>query len=333
MTELVESLGDDEERAVFFDLETDYHTRKITQIGIVLVQAITATVVKEMEYYVLREEDTSEKTPTSRVYTKAPQPFDAISDRVYAAMHGRTWIGYNCNTFDIPILQKAFQDAGKKIPRPSRVIDVLELFREWWGRTGERVGLQSLALEKVADRFGLGKQTHRAIDDARLLREVFVLACAGRYLAVSVHTRPVGEHTSSSTPTSPRLERKKKQEGFSIRGEGWFEDAKKRRFNVGTAPPDAVTKSVKGVFDSVYAENFEDPPGPPRRRENLVYGAYRVEKNGVVTTYTELLRPVEPPGNYAIVARSRFHDVGVNKTYKFDRFAWALPVTLDPWMP
>jgi hypothetical protein len=77
------------------------------------------------------------------------------------------WAGHNIQRFDCPRIREAFADIGRPAPEPAGVIDSLNVLAADFGR---RAG--DLKMATLATYFGIGKQKHRSLDDARMNLEV-----------------------------------------------------------------------------------------------------------------------------------------------------------------
>jgi hypothetical protein len=77
------------------------------------------------------------------------------------------WAGHNIQRFDCPRIREAFADIGRPAPEPAGVIDSLNVLAADFGR---RAG--DLKMATLASYFGIGKQKHRSLDDARMNLEV-----------------------------------------------------------------------------------------------------------------------------------------------------------------
>ncbi|OEL28569.1 Protein NEN4 [Dichanthelium oligosanthes] len=93
--------------------------------------------------------------------------FQEVADKIFDILDGRVWAGHNIQRFDCPRLREAFADIGRPAPEPAGVIDSLNVLAAEFGR---RAG--DLKMATLAAYFGIGKQKHRSLDDARMNLEV-----------------------------------------------------------------------------------------------------------------------------------------------------------------
>ncbi|AQK95766.1 exonuclease [Zea mays] len=100
------------------------------------------------------------------IMASAP-PFKDVADKIFDILDGRVWAGHNIQRFDCPRIREAFADIGRPAPEPVGVIDSLNVLAAHFGR---RAG--DLKMATLATYFGIGKQKHRGLDDARMNLEV-----------------------------------------------------------------------------------------------------------------------------------------------------------------
>ncbi|KAF7026968.1 hypothetical protein CFC21_039047 [Triticum aestivum] len=98
---------------------------------------------------------------------RAAPPFADVADDIFALLHGRVWAGHNIRRFDCHRVRDAFAAAGRAAPEPVAVVDSLSVLAQGFGR---RAG--DLKMATLAAYFGIGKQTHRSLDDVRMNLEV-----------------------------------------------------------------------------------------------------------------------------------------------------------------
>ncbi|CAN6336547.1 unnamed protein product [Urochloa humidicola] len=99
-------------------------------------------------------------------FASAPA-FHDVADKIFDILDGRVWAGHNIQRFDCPRIREAFADVGRAAPEPAGVIDSLNVLAAEFGR---RAG--DLKMATLASYFGIGKQKHRSLDDARMNLEV-----------------------------------------------------------------------------------------------------------------------------------------------------------------
>lgn len=182
----------DRSEIAFFDLETTVPTRQgqgfaILEFGSILV---CPRKLVELDSYetLVRPHDLSLITTlsvrangiTSDAVVSAPT-FSEIADKVYDILHGRIWAGHNIIRFDCVRLREAFAQINRPPPEPRGTIDSLALLTQRFGR---RAGNMKMAT--LADYFGLGKQSHRSLDDVRMNLEVLKYCATVLFLESSL---------------------------------------------------------------------------------------------------------------------------------------------------
>ncbi|KAL6619604.1 hypothetical protein ACP70R_034743 [Stipagrostis hirtigluma subsp. patula] len=94
-------------------------------------------------------------------------PFEDVAADIFDVLDGRVWAGHNIQRFDCPRIREAFAAIGRPAPEPAGMIDSLNVLAHEFGR---RAG--DLKMATLASYFGIGKQKHRSLDDARMNLEV-----------------------------------------------------------------------------------------------------------------------------------------------------------------
>ncbi|XP_010423174.1 PREDICTED: protein NEN1-like [Camelina sativa] len=122
--------------------------------------------------------------------------FSDIADTVYDILHERIWAGHNILRFDCARIREAFAEIGRQPPEPKGAIDTLTLLTQRFGR---RAGNMKMAT--LATYFGLGKQTHRSLDDVRMNLEVVKYCATVLFLESSLE---LVDHSVSPGTTSSR---------------------------------------------------------------------------------------------------------------------------------
>ncbi|GJS99921.1 NEN1-like protein [Tanacetum coccineum] len=175
--------GINQPEIVFFDLETTIPVKKgqpyaILEFGSILLCPRKLTELESYEMLV-RPFDMSLISATSINKNNITQydvlsmlMFAEIADRVYNILHGRVWAGHDISRFDCERLREAYAQIDRTPPEPKRIIDTLALLTQNFGR---RAGNMKMA--NLAAYFGLGRQSHRSLGDARMNLEV-VKCCA-----------------------------------------------------------------------------------------------------------------------------------------------------------
>ncbi|CAH8312565.1 unnamed protein product [Eruca vesicaria subsp. sativa] len=125
--------------------------------------------------------------------------FSDIADTVYDILHGRIWAGHNILRFDCARIREAFAEIGRQPPEPKGAIDSLGLLTQRFGR---RAGDMKMAT--LATYFGLGKQTHRSLDDVRMNLEVVKYCATVLFLESSLPDVLVDKSVSPETTSLRR---------------------------------------------------------------------------------------------------------------------------------
>ncbi|MQL71943.1 hypothetical protein Taro_004245 [Colocasia esculenta] len=188
----------------FFDVETSIPSRAgqgyaLLEFGAILV--CPRRLVELGSYSTLIcPRDLSAISPKSvrcngitRESVSAAPSFEQVADRIYGMLHGKVWAGHNILRFDCLRIKEAFEEIGRPAPEPVGTIDSLLLLTQRFGR---RAGDMKMAT--LANYFGLGKQTHRSLDDVRMNLEV-LKSCATVLLLES----SLPECSTLSSPAFP----------------------------------------------------------------------------------------------------------------------------------
>ncbi|KAJ4750589.1 hypothetical protein LUZ62_084994 [Rhynchospora pubera] len=167
----------------FFDTETTVPSRKgesysLLEFGAILVcpkrlvEVFSySTLIKPADLDAISVASVRCNGITRESVGSAPT-FADVADTVYAILHGRVWAGHNIVRFDCPRIKEAFSEIGRTSPEPKGLIDTLPLLTQRFGRRAGDMKMASLATY-----FGLGRQSHRSLDDVRMNLEV-VKNCA-----------------------------------------------------------------------------------------------------------------------------------------------------------
>ncbi|ESW27285.1 hypothetical protein PHAVU_003G188500 [Phaseolus vulgaris] len=183
---------EDRSEIVFFDVETSVPTRTgqgfaILEFGAILVCPKTLTELNNYSTLV-RPANLSVISPlsercngiTANAVSTAPT-FADIAHLVYDLLHGRIWAGHNIIRFDCVRIRDAFAEINQPPPEPKGTIDSLVLLTQKFGR---RAGDMKMAT--LATYFGLGRQTHRSLDDVRMNLEVLKYCATVLFLESSL---------------------------------------------------------------------------------------------------------------------------------------------------
>ncbi|KAJ9567402.1 LOW QUALITY PROTEIN: hypothetical protein OSB04_003368 [Centaurea solstitialis] len=185
------STGDRPEIA-FFDLETTIPTRQgqgyaILEFGSILVCPKKLVELESYETLVRPHDLSLISTLSVRAngisaddVVSAPA-FSDIADRVYDILHGRVWAGHNILRFDCVRLREAYAQINRPPPEPKGTIDSLALLTQRFGRRAGNMKMATLAAY-----FGLGRQSHRSLDDVRLNLEVLKYCATVLFLESSL---------------------------------------------------------------------------------------------------------------------------------------------------
>lgn len=156
---------------VFLDVETSSSAGRwwLLEFGAILV--CPRKLVEVGSYATLIRPPGDLSAVVSRRFTAddvgAAPAFRDVADDIFDLLDGRVWAGHNIQRFDCPRIREAFADIGRPAPEPAGVIDSLNVLAAGFGR---RAG--DLKMATLAAYFGIGKQKHRGLDDARMNLEV-----------------------------------------------------------------------------------------------------------------------------------------------------------------
>ncbi|RZC10656.1 Protein NEN2 isoform B [Glycine soja] len=185
-------MGEERSEIVFFDVETSVPTRAgqgfaLLEFGAILVCPRTLTELRDYSTLV-RPANLSVITPLSErcnginaAAVSAAPTFADIAHLVYDLLHGRIWAGHNIIRFDCVRIRDAFAEINQPPPEPKGTIDSLVLLTQKFGR---RAGDMKMAT--LATYFGLGRQTHRSLDDVRMNLEVLKYCATVLFLESSL---------------------------------------------------------------------------------------------------------------------------------------------------
>ncbi|CAN6445186.1 unnamed protein product [Victoria cruziana] len=158
---------DSSSELVFLDVETTVPVKKDKRFRMLEFGAIVVcprTLVEKRSYSTLiRPGDLSTVPETSsrsdgitrEAVATAPK-FEEVAGTIYGILHGKVWVGHNVLRFDSARIREAFAGIGRPSPKPSGMIDSLEILIS---KFGPRAGNMKMA--SLATYFGLGKQKHR----------------------------------------------------------------------------------------------------------------------------------------------------------------------------
>ncbi|XP_015696991.2 protein NEN1-like [Oryza brachyantha] len=176
----------------FFDVETSVPQRAgqgyaLLEFGAILVcpQRLVvvgsyATLVRPADLGVVSAASVRCNGITRDAVAGAPG-FRDVADAVYSVLHGRVWAGHNIVRFDSARIREAFAEIGRPPPEPKGMIDTLPLLTQKFGR---RAGDMKMA--SLANYFGLGRQSHRSLDDVKMNLEVLKYCATVLFLEASL---------------------------------------------------------------------------------------------------------------------------------------------------
>ncbi|KAJ9140493.1 hypothetical protein P3X46_031134 [Hevea brasiliensis] len=214
---------DDRSEIVFFDLETTVPTRTgqgfaILEFGAILVCPRNleelrsySTLVQPVNPSLISSLSVRCNGITADAVNSAPT-FADIADTVYDILHGRIWAGHNITRFDCVRIREGFAEIGRTPTEPKGIIDSLALLTQRFGRRAGDMKMASLATY-----FGLGKQTHRSLDDVRMNLEVLKYCATVLFLESSLPDAfPEKSWVSPNATTRSRKNGKSPLEGPGI---------------------------------------------------------------------------------------------------------------------
>uniref|UniRef100_A0A0E0QYY0 Exonuclease domain-containing protein n=1 Tax=Oryza rufipogon TaxID=4529 RepID=A0A0E0QYY0_ORYRU len=183
---------EEEPKIAFFDVETSMprgprERRTLLEFGsiflcprqLVEVAEPFVTLVRPSDLGVVTEE--LERKGITRGALEDAPPFYDVADNIHNALHGRIWAGHNIISFDSEIIREAFAEIGRSPPEPKGMIDTLPLLTQTFGRRAGNMKMASLA-----NYFGLGRQSHRSLDDVRMNLEVLKYCATVLFLEASL---------------------------------------------------------------------------------------------------------------------------------------------------
>jgi DNA polymerase III epsilon subunit-like protein len=176
----------------FFDTETTVPSRKGESYSLLEFGAILVCPKRLVEVFsystLIKPADLDAISVTSvrcngisRESVGSAPTFADVADTVYAILHGRVWAGHNIVRFDCPRIKEAYAEIGRPAPEPKGLIDTLPLLTQRFGRRAGNMKMASLACY-----FGLGRQSHRSLDDVRMNLEVVKYCATVLFLEASL---------------------------------------------------------------------------------------------------------------------------------------------------
>ncbi|XP_071692252.1 protein NEN1-like [Rutidosis leptorrhynchoides] len=312
----------DRSEIAFFDLETTVPTRPgqgfaILEFGSILVCPRKLVEVESYETLVKPHDLSLITTLSVRANGITPDAvvlapsFSDIADKVFDILHGRIWAGHNIIRFDCVRLREAFAQINRAPPEPKGYIDSLALLTQRFGR---RAGDMKMAT--LAAYFGLGKQSHRSLDDVRMNLEVLKYCATVLFLESSLpdiltenisvspnattrnrnNAKPVLNETSPSTSppsTSRNVETQNSSPNHPITGRQQVSELTE----TGRAQPDPF--DLGPLVDKIENE-------PLQSNEPMDEESYTATASYTITETTEFLEPDEVSVPFVTVAAVPF---------------------------
>ncbi|KAF6171786.1 hypothetical protein GIB67_007307 [Kingdonia uniflora] len=199
--------SDNRSEIAFFDVETSVPSRvgqgfALLEFGSILVcpQKLVeihsySTLVRPTDLSVVSVASVRCNGITRDAVAAAPS-FADVADKVFDILNGRVWAGHNIVRFDCVRIREAFAAIGRTAPEPKGTIDSLALLTQKFGR---RAGNMKMAT--LATYFGLGKQTHRSLDDVRMNLEVLKYCATVLFLESSLPDILIASSMASPSTT------------------------------------------------------------------------------------------------------------------------------------
>lgn len=94
--------------------------------------------------------------------------FKDVADRIFQMLDNRIWAGQNIKSFDIHKLENSFEEVKKNMPKSAGVLDLLPLMKKHL-----KGKIPNFQIATAAEFFNLGKERHRALEDAKMELEIF----------------------------------------------------------------------------------------------------------------------------------------------------------------
>jgi len=203
----------DRSEIAFFDLETipdrTGQKWKIIEFGAILVcpQKLVeldkfSILIRPADLSLISETRVKSNGITFNDVAAAPK-FEEVAKRIYDLLDGRVWAGHNILRCDCVCIREAFSEIGWPAPKAKEYLDSFPLFEQKFRR---RAGDMKMAT--LAEYFGLGRQTHRSLDDVRMNLEVLKCCATVLFLENFSKVLPVA-NSSRGASTSTSLGKRK----------------------------------------------------------------------------------------------------------------------------
>ncbi|XP_076930225.1 protein NEN1-like [Bidens hawaiensis] len=253
----------DRSEIAFFDLETTVPTRPgqgfaILEFGSILVcprklieLQSYETLVKPHDLSLISTLSVRANGITPDAVVSAPT-FSDIADNVYDILHGRIWAGHNITRFDCVRLRDAFAQINRPPPEPKGIIDSLALLTQRFGR---RAGDMKMAT--LANYFGLGKQSHRSLDDVRMNLEVLKYCATVLFLESCLPD--IFTENSWVSPNATTRNRSNSKSAVDGTGPSTSPPSSSRNIDHHNSPPSHLIFSLAASSAGEPVENEPDP--------------------------------------------------------------------------
>ncbi|XP_076932442.1 protein NEN1-like [Bidens hawaiensis] len=253
----------DRSEIAFFDLETTVPTRPgqgfaILEFGSILVcprklieLQSYETLVKPHDLSLISTLSVRANGITPDAVVSAPT-FSDIADNVYDILHGRIWAGHNITRFDCVRLRDAFAQINRPPPEPKGIIDSLALLTQRFGR---RAGDMKMAT--LANYFGLGKQSHRSLDDVRMNLEVLKYCATVLFLESCLPD--IFTENSCVSPNATTRNRSNSKSAVDGTGPSTSPPSSSRNIDHHNSPPSHLIFSLAASSAGEPVENEPDP--------------------------------------------------------------------------
>jgi len=156
-----------------FDIETNIFPIEVIEFGAIVVDKFSFVEASPRVSTLIRPPSGAISAKATACHgltyadVKDAPAFAEVAARIHDALDGRIWVGHNINTFDVPHLCAAFEEANHPVPVPAGVLDTLPLVRRVFGK---RAGNAKMAT--LGRYFGFGEEKHRAVEDCEITLQV-----------------------------------------------------------------------------------------------------------------------------------------------------------------
>ncbi len=109
----------------------------IVEFGVLLVDPASLTIKQEYSSLVQSDRVSAASQAVNGIgpdsLRQAPR-FSDLAQRIHQLLDGQVWAGHNLEQFDIPVLNRAFQQFKADPPLALKVLDTYRLFGDWLRR-------------------------------------------------------------------------------------------------------------------------------------------------------------------------------------------------------